>query len=244
MVATRDPAWEEAHTTLASRGGRKVRPMAEPAVTLTDYGIAVLCAVLAHLLLSAAPGSGFRGWFTTFFVATGAAALLGGTVHGFFPDESSTAHSFLWSATLLAIGVATLPAWAVGAKLLFVPRMARWIQTLAVAELVVYAFLVVFATSDFRLAIAMYLPASLFLLVALWIGWRRQRVPALRTAAVGLVLTLVAAAVQQLRVALHPVYFDHNTLYHVVQAVALVLLFVGARYLVGGEPRAMSSETT
>ncbi len=217
--------------------------MAEPAVTLTDYGIAALCAVLAHLLYHrGARGSGFRGWFTTFFVATGVAALLGGTVHGFFPDESSRAHSMLWSATLLAIGVATLTAWSAGAKLLFVPRMARWIQGLAIAELVVYAFLVVSATEDFRLAIAMYLPASLFLLVALWLGWRRQRVPALKTAAFGLVLTLVAAAVQQLRVAVHPVYFDHNALYHVIQAVALVLVFVGARYLAGGEGRRRSPE--
>lgn len=212
--------------------------MAEPAVTLTDYGLAALCAVLAHLLFHrGAPGSGYRGWFTTFFIATGLAALLGGTVHGFFPDESSPAHSMLWTATLLCIGVATLPAWAVGARLLFVPRMVRWVQALAVAELVVYTLLVVFSTRDFRIAIAMYLPASLFLLVALWIGWHHQRVPALRTAAVGLVLTLVAAAVQQLRVSLHPVYFDHNALYHLIQAVALVLLFAGARYLAGSRQR-------
>ncbi len=30
-----------------------------------------------------------------------------------------------------------------------------------------------------------------------------------------------------MRVALHPVYFDHNAVYHVVQAVALVILYIG-----------------
>ena len=34
---------------------------------------------------------------------------------------------------------------------------------------------------------------------------------------------------QQLEIALHPVYFDHNAVYHVVQAAALVLLFLGFR---------------
>jgi hypothetical protein len=28
-------------------------------------------------------------------------------------------------------------------------------------------------------------------------------------------------------VVLHPVYFDHNALYHVVQGIALVMIYVG-----------------
>jgi hypothetical protein len=34
---------------------------------------------------------------------------------------------------------------------------------------------------------------------------------------------------QQAGVAVHPVYFDHNAVYHLVQAVALVLLYLGFR---------------
>jgi hypothetical protein len=48
----------------------------------------------------------------------------------------------------------------------------------------------------------------------------------------GLALTFVAAAVQQLRIAIHPVYFNHNALYHVIQAGALLLIFVAARFTV------------
>ena len=36
-----------------------------------------------------------------------------------------------------------------------------------------------------------------------------------------------AAGVQQGRVDVHPVYFDHDVLYHLIQAVALVLMFRG-----------------
>jgi hypothetical protein len=44
----------------------------------------------------------------------------------------------------------------------------------------------------------------------------------------GVVLSLVAAAVQQSGVAIHR-NFNHNDLYHVVQAVALWLLYLAAR---------------
>ena len=42
-------------------------------------------------------------------------------------------------------------------------------------------------------------------------------------------LSVLAALLQQARIAIHPVYFDHNALYHVVQAAALVLLYFGFR---------------
>ena len=48
-------------------------------------------------------------------------------------------------------------------------------------------------------------------------------------------ISLFAALIQQLRVALHPVYFNHNALYHVLQAIALDLVFLASRRLVEGE---------
>jgi hypothetical protein len=47
----------------------------------------------------------------------------------------------------------------------------------------------------------------------------------------GMTLTFAAALVQQRRVALHRVYFNHNALYHAIQAVAIGLLFWSARQL-------------
>jgi hypothetical protein len=43
-----------------------------------------------------------------------------------------------------------------------------------------------------------------------------------------MVLTLVAAVVQQRRIALHPAYFNHNALYHAIQAIALGMIYLGA----------------
>jgi len=206
--------------------------MTEPDVALTDYGLTVLCAVLAHFVYRrGAPGNVFRDWFTVFFLATGAAALFGGTVHGFFVEEGSLGHAILWRATMVAIGLATLAGWAIAARLLLSDRLSRWVSLLAGVQVALYTLLVLFLVQDFTIAIFEYLPAALFLLAGLIKSYWTDRVRALAVAAAGMVLTLLAAVVQQAGVALHPVYFNHNALYHLIQAAALVMIFVGARHL-------------
>ena len=63
-----------------------------------------------------------------------------------------------------------------------------------------------------------------------------QRVPLTPgQGALGFVLTFLAAALQQRRIGLHPVYFDHNALYHTVQGIGLLGVFLGARAAIGGK---------
>jgi hypothetical protein len=209
--------------------------MTEPDVALTDYGLTVLCAVLAHFVYRrGTPGNAFRDWFTLFFLATGAAALFGGTVHGFFEEEGSAGHAILWRATMVSIGAATLAGWAIAAQLLLSDRLSRLVTLFAGIQVALYVLLVLFLVQDFRVAIFEYLPAALFMLIGLARAYWRDRVGALAVAAAGMVLTFVAAAVQQAGIGLHPVYFNHNALYHLIQAIALVMLFLGARHLSGG----------
>ena len=75
------------------------------------------------------------------------------------------------------------------------------------------------------------LPAAAFLLAGFLRAAVRERASWARLGACGLALSFAAAAIQQLRIALHPVYFNHNALYHLVQAVALALLFIAFRGL-------------
>jgi hypothetical protein len=198
--------------------------MTEPGTTLTDYALAVECVALA-VLLARRPCADpvLRCWWLGFFASAGVAPLLGGTVHGFFHGEDS----WLWPATLLAIGATACTAWAIGARLLFAPHAARAVAGLALLGLAVYALVVLAGEERFGFAIAGYAPAALFLLVA----FARRRVHA---GTLGLVLTAVAAAVQQLGFGLHPQWFDHNAVYHLVQGVALVAIFAGACATLGG----------
>jgi hypothetical protein len=47
---------------------------------------------------------------------------------------------------------------------------------------------------------------------------------------IGLALTFVAAAVQQAHVTVHP-RLGHNALYHLIQGIALALVFTCARWI-------------
>ena len=68
--------------------------MTEPAVTLTDYALAVECAVIVFVLarLDARDRKLFF-WFVVFFASIGAASVFGGTVHGFFLPAASRARA-------------------------------------------------------------------------------------------------------------------------------------------------------
>ena len=209
--------------------------MTEPDVTLTDFGLALECAVFAWLVWRSRRGEGgVRPWMVLFFASLSASSLFGGTVHGFFLDPASSGHVVLWPLTLLGIGVTALSGWAIGAHLVIRPAAARWIIRVAVLQLVLYGAVVVFVSEAFWVAVANYLPAALFLLIAFVVVARRGEpagVAGATTGAWGLVLSFVAAAIQVLQISVHPIYFNHNSLYHAVQAVALALILVGCRRL-------------
>jgi hypothetical protein len=206
--------------------------MLEPDVTLTDYGLAIESALFSLSLYRRGEGP-HRIGFLLFFGSLAVAALAGGTVHGFFPDEASLGYSVLWTTSLLALGVTATAAWMIGVRLLFTERIVRRVSTLAALAALVYSFAVLFVTQDFLVALIGYLPATLFLLVCYPIAYRRKGEPTLLAGQVGLLLTLVAAAIQWGRISLHPFYFNHNAFYHLIQAIALLLIYWSARWLTG-----------
>ncbi len=204
--------------------------MTEPAVTLTDYAVAIECAVFVIALSRLdARDRELCLWFVVFFASIAAASILGGTVHGFFLAASSPGRRILWPATMFAILVTSLAAWNIGAILQLAERSAILVRRLAIAQLVLFSLIVLFVTSKFYVGIIAYLPSTLFLLFALLTVYRRRLDPAVRWGVAGLAFTLAAAAVQQLHVGIHPGYFNHNALYHVIQGAALGMIFVAAR---------------
>jgi hypothetical protein len=209
----------------------------EPAVALTDLGLALENALFAALLATTRPAErAMRGAWLVFFAALALAALLGFVSHGWIADKGSLAQRIVWSATLLGIGVIALSATAIAARLACETRAAHRITRAALWLGAAYALIVLLGYRRYVIAIAAYLPAALFLLYAFM---RRQRErPALRAGIAGIVLTLAAAGVQQLGIGLHPLHFNHNALYHLIQALALALLFVASRALVRDRPPA------
>jgi len=211
--------------------------MTEPAITLTDYALAIECAVFVFALVRLdARDQTLRFWFIVFFASISAASVFSGSVHGFFLPASSRGRSILWPATLLSILVTSLAAWTIGAILLLDERGAALVRRLAIAQLMLFSLVVLFVTSKFYVAIIAYLPSTLFLLFALLTTYRRRPDAALRWGVVGLALTLGAAAVQQLHIGIHAVYFNHNALYHVIEGAALLMIFLAAKSISNARP--------
>ena len=202
--------------------------MTEPDVALTDYALATECAVVVRLLHrrghAAAP---LRAPLLLFFGSIGVASVAGGTAHGFFADARTVGHAVLWVVVLIAIGATAWSAWVIGARILFPAATAGRVSMAAAAAFAGYCVVALFVARDFRVAVIFYLPAAVFLLTALGLAYVRVRDRRILAAVSGLGFTFVAAAVQQSGLALHPRYFDHNALYHLIQAVALGLLFIG-----------------
>ena len=208
--------------------------MSEPDVTLTDYGLALECAFLATFLgLAPACRKGLRCAGMFFFVFLGLSAATGGTVHGFCPDQNSPGCQLLWQLTLQSIGGAAFSTWILGAGILATGRTGRWLALAAFPQIALYSTIVFLMTQEFWIAFTIYLPAALLLLAGFcssaWCDGHRF----LLVGASGSVLSFVSSWLQFMRIGIDPVYFNHNALAHVVQAVALALIFLGIRYVSG-----------
>ncbi|HWL38656.1 MAG TPA: hypothetical protein VNO75_00285 [Gemmatimonadaceae bacterium] len=216
--------------------------LTSPAVSLTDFALAIECTLFA-VLLSRRPASDvvLRKWFVTFFASVAVASLLGGTMHGFFEHSTSPIRTALWTGTLLSILLTSYTAWSIAAVIQLDARFGRMVRWFAAVQMIALALVVLFVTQKFLIAIVAYLPATIFLLVAFILAYRRRRVPALGSGVAGLGLVFVGAAVQQLGLALHPVYLDHNTIYHLIQGVALWLIYRAAKWISGAQSPLRSS---
>lgn len=186
--------------------------MREPDVTLTDFGLAALCVAFA---VGLGGGGGTAGLFAGLYAALGLAAFLGALAHGWFPDRSRRIGRANWLATMLAIGVANGFLWLIAARLFAVAP--PWGAVVALGQLAVYAGLALLVTRSFLLSSGFSLPPTLALLAAfLWTGNG--------IGAAGLLVALAGAAQQAL--AIRGLGLTHNALYHVIQAVAFLLVFL------------------
>lgn len=213
-----------------------------PAVSLTDFALAIECTAIA-LLLVAQPASDpvLRNWFVAFFAFVTIASLLGGTMHGFFEHSTRPVRKVLWVGTLAAVVLAGFAEWSIGAELQGDAMVSRWIVAFALLQTVACIWIVLFVRRDFTVAIVAYVPATLFFLASLVVTYRHSPDPALAWGATGLVLVFVGAGLQQRGVAIDRVRLDHNTLYHVIQGVALWLIYVAADWLVAAPVLARSA---
>jgi hypothetical protein len=204
--------------------------MTQMDVSLTDYGLAAECVWFACLMARIrTTTSSLPAGFMLFFFSIAVAAAAGGTVHGFFLDESSLGYRILWPFTLIVMGITALSGVHIATALQFSRSTAVNINRVALAVFIAYFAIVLFIRRDFLIAILDYLPALVFVGGAFLLSHRRQKKPAFLIGFLGVCTMLFAAAAQQAKLGIDPRYFDHNALYHVLQAIALFMVFLAAR---------------
>jgi Family of unknown function (DUF6962) len=177
----------------------------EPMTMATDYVMAGLAIWFGARLWRLQRG---RAWPLAFlFTAIG--SLTGGTYHAIGGE-------WLWKVTVYAIGLASF----------FLLVATRVPVIVALLKFLVYATWMI--THDgFEFVIADYGLTLLIVAIVQSVAWFRSRAPSAPWI-VGSVAVSVVAAIAQQSGDLHP-QFNHNDLYHVIQMVALWLLYRGAR---------------
>ena len=122
--------------------------------------------------------------------------------------------------------------WIIVSLLSLSGRSRRILQSAAVVIFSLYTASIIALNNSFYMAVAHYLPPALIFTCVVANLYRKQRTGRLLAALIGLIMTFAAALVQQLKVAVHSEYFDHNALYHLIQGVAVLLIFVWMKAVV------------
>ena len=212
--------------------------MNEPDVTLTDYAIAFECFTFCALLLRQYGFQTLSRWFILFFASTGLAAFAGGTVHGFFHVHGTFTHGVFWFMSMTSVGLMALSGWIIGVLLLeLVDKITMAAKILASLGFAVYVSYLVFISQEFLIAILNYLPATIFLLGVFIYRYFKTAKPQIALGIVAMILTFTSSYIQQAKIILHPVFFDHNALYHLIQFIALFLLFLSAKHFIKDKER-------
>ena len=200
--------------------------MNEPVTMLTDYLLAGLCALLGARLLLVRPRITPRTLWGMSFFALALGAFLGGTYHGFRADLSPGTKSILWSATLLAVGAFNSGMLAGSALATLPPRVGRLVAWLCAVKFVVYAIVALGKASFLPVIVDSAATMALMALLHLPHAWRGEA--ASRWTLAALAVSFVAAVVQAAKLAPHP-HFNHNDLYHAIQAVGMYLFYRAGR---------------
>lgn len=185
--------------------------MSEPATVITDYALGLVSAWAAIRLLGNREISQ-KLWGVS-FAALAAGAFLGGTWHGFVRSD------LLWKAAVLSVGVASFGMVAGSG---FAATRGRLLFTLAVIKLAAYLGWMLFHDEFIYVVLDTGIALAVVAALHLW-KWNGPMLA-------GVAVSVIAGLVQASGFRLHE-HFNHNDLYHVIQTLAVVLLYQGAKRL-------------
>lgn len=197
----------------------------EPTTVFTDYLLAAATLYWGIRVWRANSRLGARLW-SFVFLATAIAAVAGGTIHGFKIPLGEARVAALWAVVSAAIGGASFCLLAAASLAHAVPPWRLLLVVFAGGKLISIPLR---PESDFRFIVYDYALSLAAVLVVAILAWRRDHSPAARWLIDGVLLSIVAAAIQQSGITFAQ-DFNHNDLYHLVQMVAFYFFYRSAMY--------------
>ncbi len=196
---------------------------------LTDVILSALCFFYAFRLRELLSSEHFSAklWLPV-FVSIGIAALSGAIYHGFRPYLPIPVYN---GFRILVLFCLSTTAYLIGMSLLrfTIQPQNNFYKAISLLLKLKLVFFLVFALiqTQFLVAVADYGSTFIVALVVFAFHWQR---PASKLMTYGIVVSLVAASIQTLKISPHP-SFNHNDLYHVVQILGLHLFYLGSPQL-------------
>ncbi len=195
-------------------------------VSLTDFLITALCMVFCwKLWTQPADKKKLNYNFFGLFCSIGIAALLGGIVH-IYGEIKGDVLNVLWMLTIINVGISSYNLWIVNMRLMLPDSLFRYGSLIGRSFFGLYVLFVLFINHEYYVAIVSYIPAAALLFFILLMRSIRERNRYYLFGLGGLLLTFVAAVIQHYRLEVVALYLDHNSLYHIVQAVGLWGLYL------------------
>jgi hypothetical protein len=193
----------------------------EPVTAFTDALLAAWTAFLAGRLFSSSKaGEPLRLWAWA-FVAVTIASLAGVAYHGARSLMTPAGAAISWTAVPVATASAAL-LFGVAASKVWLPARARGVAYLILAGHFAIALGAAMRSDSFLVAAFAYVPVLVALLVGAAFQWRSAGSSLIASA----VLTSFGAFAVQMS-SMRLFLLDHNDLFHLVQAVAMYLLYRG-----------------
>lgn len=206
----------------------------EPMTTITDLLIAVIAFYYSKELTSIYINQLLNvqyHWIWTFRML-GLGAFLGALSHGIGPYCSVPIANMIWKFTTYSIGIMSYFMFLGMLHHLFEYQLVlrfRWVLLLFV---VIYLF-VVTKNDDFLNVILFYVPLMCIVLIGLIYSYFMFQSEGTQMIIFGIIITFIAAGVQQSRIALHE-HMNHNDIAHFIQMVAMWCFYQGSMVLKDG----------
>ncbi len=202
-------------------------PIYEFTIAVSDVLLCIESLLFAYLLWNqkAVLGRlGRLGCILFMFLAT--SSLLGAIFHAFFPAKVATSGGWIiWMATAIAIGCIASVLWNISFHLFKRGLLERLGKYFVAIYLCVYLYSIFLVDYHYPTIILFYAPPVTVLgLIAL----RRFLLTHnghWGNLLMGIALSMLGGMVQSFHISLDPTYLNYNTLYHIIQALALIYLF-------------------